>query len=86
MYAIRSYYASPIPTQPTNLTASNTTQTTTDLSWNASTDDVAVTGYLVFNGDTQIGSTTETTFAVTGLTAGTGYTFKVVAFDGDGFV
>jgi len=77
--------SSPIPTQPTNLTASNTTQTTTDLSWNASTDDVAVTGYLVFNGDTQIGSTTETTFAVTGLTAGTGYTFKVVAFDGDGY-
>ncbi len=73
-----------IPTQPTNLTASNTMQTSTDLSWDASTDDVAVVEYQIFDGTTQIGSTTGTTFSVTGLTPATNYTFKVVAVDGDG--
>ncbi|HPF51768.1 MAG TPA: T9SS type A sorting domain-containing protein [Draconibacterium sp.] len=74
-----------IPSQPTNLTALNTTQTTTDLSWDASTDDVAVVGYQIFDGATLIGTTTtETTFSVTGLTPATNYTFTVVAVDGDG--
>ncbi|HHC78292.1 MAG TPA: fibronectin type III domain-containing protein, partial [Flavobacteriia bacterium] len=33
------------PTVPTNLVAANTTQTTTDLTWNAATDNVGVTDY-----------------------------------------
>ncbi len=79
-----SVVVSPIPTQPTNLTALNTTQTTTDLSWNASTDDVAVIEYQIFDGTTLLGSTAGTNFPVTGLTPATNYTFKVVAVDGDG--
>ena len=70
------------PTAPTSLTASGTTQTTTNLSWTAATDNVAVTGYDVYQGATLIGSTTTaTTFAVTGLTASTAYTFTVKAKD-----
>ena len=38
------------PSKPTNLIASNITQTTVDLSWDASTDNVAVTSYDVYQG------------------------------------
>ena len=70
------------PSAPTSLAASGTTQTTTNLSWTASTDNVAVTGYDVYQGASLLGSTTTaTTYAVTGLTASTAYTFSVKAKD-----
>jgi chitodextrinase len=71
------------PTAPT-LTASGTTQTTTSLSWSGATDNIAVTGYDVFQGATLIGSTPSTTFAVSGLTASTTYSFTVKAKDAAG--
>jgi chitodextrinase len=75
------------PSAPTSLTASGTTQTTTSLSWTAATDNVAVTGYDVYQGAAVIGSTTSaTTFAVTGLTASTAYAFTVKAKDAAGNV
>ena len=72
------------PTAPTSLTASGTTSTTTNLSWIPSTDNVAVTGYDVYRGATLIGTTPGTTYAVTGLTASTAYTFSVIAKDAAG--
>ena len=73
------------PSAPTSLTASGTTQTTTNLSWTASTDNVGVTGYDVYQGATLLGSTTTaTTYGVTGLTASTAYTFTVKAKDAAG--
>lgn len=73
------------PTAPTSLTASGTTQTATNLSWTASTDNVAVTGYDVYQGSSLLGSTTTaTTYAVTGLTASTAYAFTVKAKDAAG--
>ena len=72
------------PTAPT-LTASGTTQTTTNLSWSGATDNVAVTGYDVYQGATLLGSTTTaTTYPVTGLTASTTYSFTVKARDAAG--
>lgn len=72
------------PTAPT-LSASGTTQTTTNLSWSGATDNVAVTGYDIFRNGALIGSTTTaTTFAVTGLIASTTYTFNVRAKDAAG--
>jgi chitodextrinase len=74
------------PTAPT-LTASGTTQTTTSLSWSGASDNIAVTGYDVYRNAVLIGSTTTaTTFAVTGLTASTAYTFSVTAKDAAGNV
>ncbi len=74
------------PTAPT-LSASGTTTTTTNLSWTGATDNVGVTGYDVYQGTTLLGSTTTaTTFAVSGLTASTSYTFTVVAKDAAGNV
>ncbi|MDC8004976.1 GEVED domain-containing protein [Aureisphaera galaxeae] len=72
------------PTAPTNLTSSNITDTTVDLSWNASTDNVGVTGYEVFESGSSIGTVTGTGATVTGLTANTSYSFTVRAFDAAG--
>lgn len=74
------------PSAPTTLAASGTTQTTTNLSWTASTDNVGVTGYDVYQGTTLKGSSTTTSFAVTGLTASTTYSFTVKAKDAAGNV
>ncbi|MEY8862195.1 endonuclease [Tenacibaculum singaporense] len=72
------------PTAPSNLTASNITETTVDLTWSASTDNVSVTGYDVYNGATKIATVTTTSYNVTGLTAATNYTFSVKAKDAAG--
>jgi len=72
------------PTAPTSLIASNVAETTATLSWNASTDNVGVTGYDVFQGATNIGTVTGTTANITGLTANTNYTFSVKAKDAAG--
>lgn len=72
------------PTAPTSLTASGTTQTSTNLSWTASTDNVAVTGYEVYQDGVLKTTVTTTSYAVTGLTAATAYTFSVKAKDAAG--
>jgi chitodextrinase len=74
------------PTAPTNLSASGTTQTTTNLSWNASTDNVGVTSYDVYSGSSLLGNVTGTTSNVTGLTPATTYSFSVKAKDAAGNV
>ncbi|MEP2024356.1 M4 family metallopeptidase, partial [Reichenbachiella sp.] len=69
------------PSTPTGLAASAVTQTTLTLNWNASTDNVGVTGYDVYQGATNVGTVTATSANITGLTAGTAYTFSVRAKD-----
>lgn len=69
------------PTVPTSLTASNVAETTLTLNWNASTDNVAVTGYDVYQGATNLGTVATTSSNVTGLTANTAYSFTVRAKD-----
>ncbi|SEC39874.1 Por secretion system C-terminal sorting domain-containing protein [Tenacibaculum sp. MAR_2009_124] len=72
------------PTAPGNLTSSNIAQTTLSLTWTASTDNVGVTGYDVYQGTTKIASTATASYNVTGLTANTAYTFSVKATDAAG--
>ncbi|WAC01140.1 M4 family metallopeptidase [Lacinutrix neustonica] len=74
------------PSAPTSLTASGITQTTTNLSWTASTDNVGVTGYEVFQGSNSLGTVTATSSNITGLTANTTYSFTVKAKDAAGNV
>ncbi|UMQ42645.1 M12 family metallo-peptidase [Chryseobacterium sp. Y16C] len=71
------------PTAPT-LAASGTTSTSTNLSWSGATDNVAVTGYDVYQGSSLIGSTASTTYTVTSLTPSTTYSFTVKAKDAAG--
>lgn len=72
------------PTAPSNLTSTAKTTTSISLSWTASTDNVGVTGYTVYQGTTAVGNVTGTTFNHTGLTANTAYTYTVKAKDAAG--
>lgn len=73
------------PSVPTNL-AAVLEGNTANLSWTASSDDVAVAGYRVTrNGTVLPGTVAGTAFADQGLAAGT-YTYSVTAFDGAGNV
>ncbi|NKY38476.1 glycoside hydrolase family 6 protein [Cellulomonas septica] len=74
------------PTVPTGLTAGTTTSTAVPLSWTASTDNVGVTGYDVYRGTTLVGTSTTTSYTVTGLTPATAYSFTVRAKDAAGNV
>lgn len=72
------------PTAPTNLAVSGSTSSSVSLSWTASTDNVGVTAYDVYQGSTVALTVTGTTATVSGLAASTAYTFKVVAKDAAG--
>jgi hypothetical protein len=76
-----------VPGVPTGLAASNTTSSGTTLTWTAPAGipaNCTLTGYTVYQNGTVIATTTNTTFAVTGLTAGTQYSFTVAANDSFG--
>ncbi|MFC7774780.1 M4 family metallopeptidase [Flavobacterium sp. GCM10027622] len=73
-----------VPTTPTNLAASGTTSSSTNLTWTASTDNVGVTGYNIYNGATLVTTSTSNSATVAGLTASTAYTFTVRAKDAAG--
>lgn len=72
------------PSAPTNLVASNITTSGVTLSWTAASDNVGVTGYNVYQGTTLKASVTTTSASITGLTAGTAYSFSVKAKDAAG--
>ena len=72
------------PTAPSSLTSSNVTETTLDLSWTASTDNVGVASYDVYQDAALLGNTSSTSYSVSGLTAGTSYDFYVIAKDAAG--
>jgi hypothetical protein len=72
------------PTTPTNLQLGTVTQTSALVSWTASTDNVAVTGYDTYLNGTKVGTTTATSYSFTALTCNTSYTYGAVAFDAAG--
>ncbi len=76
------------PTAPTSLTVTNIGTTSVTLSWNASTDNVAVTNYLVYkdNSNTPLVELGKDilTYNVSGLSANTAYSFHVRAKDAAG--
>ncbi|WP_142063498.1 glycosyl hydrolase family 18 protein [Brevibacillus sp. AG162] len=72
------------PSTPANLVITGKTGTSISLSWDASTDNIAVTNYQVYNGAALAADVATTTATVTGLTPNTSYTFSVVAKDAAG--
>ncbi|WP_235015686.1 endonuclease [Aquimarina sp. AU58] len=72
------------PTTPTNVTVANITENSTQLSWTASTDNIGVTGYTIYQDGAVLTTTTGVSYNVSGLAAGTNYSFKISAFDAAG--
>jgi hypothetical protein len=77
------------PTQPAGLVAGAVDPTTIDLSWQPSTDDVAVTGYTIYRSldgstYTSVSTTSSLTHRATGLQPDTTYWWAVEAADAAG--
>ncbi|MEU5715618.1 cellulase family glycosylhydrolase [Streptomyces sp. NPDC020403] len=75
------------PTAPGAPAVTAVTSSSATLTWAAATDDVGVTGYDVVRVDgseTTVAASTTTSATVSGLTAGTAYTFAVYARDAAG--
>lgn len=69
------------PDTPTGLSIDHITAASVGLSWNASIDDVGVTGYNVYTNGSDPAPIGGTSAVVEGLTPSTSYTFTVSAFD-----
>ena len=72
------------PSAPTGLTGAAAGSTGANLAWSASTDNVGVTGYSVRRNGVQIATPATTSFADTGLSAATTYSYTVAARDAAG--
>jgi len=74
------------PSAPTGLAASGTTSTGTNLSWTPVTppQNCTISSYTVLKNGTSIGTSTSASFAVTGLSPSTAYSFTVEATDSNG--
>lgn len=72
------------PSTPTQLVAIAVSSSQVNLSWMASTDDVGVTGYNVYENGSKITTTTSNSDYVSGLNASTAYSFTVSAYDAAG--
>lgn len=69
------------PTIPTGLTAVTVSTSQINLSWNASTDNVAVTGYKIFRDGVYFSTSAITSYSDSGLIPNTAYSYNVSAFD-----
>ena len=72
------------PQIPRRLAFMGATPTSLRLSWQASHDNVGVTGYGVYRGETRVADVTDTTAELTDLSCGTTYAIGVDAIDASG--
>jgi len=76
------------PIAPSGLNSPKKTDTTVQLNWTPSTDNVGVAGYDIYSGGTRVNTSdiTATSYTVGGLAPGVSYTFTVTARDAAGNV
>ncbi|MDP2178442.1 MAG: fibronectin type III domain-containing protein [Methylobacter sp.] len=72
------------PSAPASLSATASSTTKVELSWNAATDNVGVTGYKVYRNGTEIGTTAAARFTDASVVADTTYSYAVKAYDAAG--
>lgn len=72
------------PSITTNLIATVISSSAVNLSWSPSTDSTGVTGYKIYRGGTQIGTSVFASYSDTGLTPATTYSYTVSAYDAAG--
>ncbi len=69
------------PSTPTNVTLSNITLTSVNLSWSASTDNIGVTGYNIYVDDVLTAQTSNTSISIENLKTNTIFAFTIEAKD-----
>jgi hypothetical protein len=69
------------PSVPTNLALNVISSERIDLTWSASSDDVGVQGYNIYQNDNQRSTSSVTYFSDTGLMSDTPYCYSVTAYD-----
>lgn len=72
------------PSPPFNLYAAAASDSSIDVTWSPSTDDIGVEGYRVFRDGSAVGLAASPSYLDTGLAAGTSYSYQVSAFDSSG--
>ena len=72
------------PSTPTGLTGAAMGSTGANLSWSGSSDNVGVVGYVVRRNGVQVATPATTSFADTGLSVATTYSYTVAARDAAG--
>ncbi|KDN17531.1 PQQ-dependent sugar dehydrogenase [Amycolatopsis rifamycinica] len=72
------------PSAPSDVHVTAVNSTSIGLAWTASTDDVGVTGYRIYDGGTQIGTSDTASTTLGGLTPSTAYHLQVRAVDRNG--
>jgi hypothetical protein len=72
------------PSVPASLTATSISFSQINLSWTASTDNVGVTGYKIYRGGVEIGTTVNNNYNDNNLNVSTAYSYTVSAFDAVG--
>ncbi len=83
---LTTLYSDTIAPTASTLSASGITSSSINLSWTASTDNLGVTGYNVYQNNSLISTTTANSLTVSNLSASTAYGFYVVAKDAAGNV
>jgi chitodextrinase len=69
------------PSVPQNLVATPVSEDQIDLTWDASTDNVGVTGYNIYRDDLLVDTSPTNAYSDTGLASETEYEYEVSAFD-----
>jgi len=69
------------PSTPINLVATAASPSQINLSWTASTDNVGVVGYKIYRSNSQVGTSSTSTYQDTNLQPGTTYNYTVTAYD-----
>ena len=72
------------PSVPQGMQVTSSSQVAISIAWNASTDNVGVSGYRLYRNDSLIGTTASLSYPFSGLTCGTTYALGVEAFDAAG--
>ncbi len=72
------------PSIPQNFYATPISPSQVTLTWSPSTDNVGVAGYYIYNGTTEVGDTTSTTYTDSNLATSTTYQYFISAYDAAG--
>ena len=70
-----------VPTTPTLLSVDPVAPTQIDVTWSAASDNIQLSGYVLFRDGISVATTTLTTYMDTGLSPETLYEYEVYAFD-----